>query len=80
MASSPAVGASLFMLAIPYSSRVERRMQQERLNCAVARKLYEAFLAADLDAIYALLAPRIEWEIVGTGEVPHFGSIVTWTR
>jgi uncharacterized protein len=48
-------------------------MSQERPNCAIAKKLYEAFLAGDLQAIYALLDPRIEWEIVGPGEVPHFG-------
>jgi ketosteroid isomerase-like protein len=33
----------------------------------------EAFLAGDLEAIYALLDPRIEWEIIGSREVPHFG-------
>jgi ketosteroid isomerase-like protein len=35
--------------------------------------LYEAILAGDLQAIHALLDPRIEWEIVGSREVPHFG-------
>ena len=48
-------------------------MSQERPNCAVAKKLYEAFLAGDLKGIYALLDPRVEWEIVGSKEVPHFG-------
>lgn len=48
-------------------------MSHERPDCAVAKKLYEAFLAGDLQAIYALLDPRIEWEIVGSREVPHFG-------
>lgn len=48
-------------------------MPRERPNCAVAKKLYEAFLAGDLKAIYALLDPRVEWELVGTKEVPHFG-------
>ena len=48
-------------------------MSQERPNCAIAKKLYEGFLAGDLQAIYALLDPRIDWEIVGPGEVPHFG-------
>jgi ketosteroid isomerase-like protein len=48
-------------------------MPQERPNCAVAKKLYETFLAGDLKGIYALLDPRVEWEIVGSKEVPHFG-------
>jgi ketosteroid isomerase-like protein len=48
-------------------------MPQERPNCAVAKKLYDAFLAGDLDAIYALLDPHVEWEIVGSKEVPFFG-------
>ena len=48
-------------------------MAQVQSNCAVARKLYEAFLAGDLQAIYALLDPGIEWELVGPKEVPHFG-------
>ena len=48
-------------------------MPQERSNCAVANKLYEAFLASDLEAIFSLLDPRVEWEIVGSEEVPHFG-------
>lgn len=48
-------------------------MSQEKPNCAVAKKLYEAFLAGDLEAIYALLDPNIEWELVGSEEVPHFG-------
>jgi len=48
-------------------------MPNERSNCAVAMKLYEAFLAGDLEAIYALLDPRIEWELIGSREVPHFG-------
>ena len=48
-------------------------MPQERPNCAVAKKLYEAFLAGDLKGIYALLDPRVQWEIVGSKEVPHFG-------
>ena len=48
-------------------------MLQERSNCAVANKLYEAFLAGNLEAIFSLLDPGIEWEIVGSEEVPHFG-------
>ena len=48
-------------------------MAEDRPNCAVAKKLYEAFLAGDLPAIYALLDPGVEWEIVGSREVPHFG-------
>ena len=48
-------------------------MPQGGPNCAVARKLYDAFLAGDVRGIFALLDPRIEWEVVGPGEVPHFG-------
>jgi len=48
-------------------------MAQDKPNCAVAKKLYEAFLAGDLQAIYALLDPGVEWELVGSNEVPHFG-------
>lgn len=48
-------------------------MPEHSGNCAVAKQLYEAFLAGDSDAIFALLDPDIEWEIVGTKEVPHFG-------
>lgn len=48
-------------------------MQQARSNCTVATKLYEAFLAGDLQAIYDLLDPGVEWELVGPKEVPHFG-------
>ena len=48
-------------------------MSQDGSNCAVARKLYDAFLAGDLKAIYALLDPGVEWELVGPEEVPHFG-------
>lgn len=48
-------------------------MQQGRPNCAIAKKLYEAFLAGDLQAIFTLLAPNVEWELVGSKEVPHFG-------
>jgi ketosteroid isomerase-like protein len=48
-------------------------MPQEKTNCAVAQKLYTAFLAGDLEAIFALLDPGIEWELVGSSEVPHFG-------
>ncbi|WP_323846535.1 nuclear transport factor 2 family protein [Microbulbifer magnicolonia] len=48
-------------------------MPRERPNCAIARKLYEAFLAGDLEAIYALLDPGVEWELIGSGEIPHFG-------
>jgi len=48
-------------------------MPQERPNCAVAKKLYEAFLAGDPQAIFALLDPNIVWELVGSEEVPHFG-------
>ena len=33
----------------------------------------DSFLAGDLEAIYALLDPQVEWEIVGSQEVPHFG-------
>ena len=48
-------------------------MSQDGLNCAVARKLYGAFLAGDLQSIYTLLDPEVEWELVGPKEVPHFG-------
>ena len=48
-------------------------MDSNRPGCAVARQLYDAFLAGDLDAIYQLLHPAIEWELVGPAEVPHFG-------
>ena len=47
-------------------------MTRERPNSAIARQLYDAFLAGDVEAIYALLDPQIEWELVGS-EVPHFG-------
>ncbi|MCA0901128.1 nuclear transport factor 2 family protein [Microbulbifer agarilyticus] len=48
-------------------------MQRQSGNCAVAQQLYDAFLAGDLDGIYALLDPNIEWALVGPNEVPHFG-------
>lgn len=48
-------------------------MPEKRPNCAIATKLYDAFLAGDIDGIYALLDPDIEWEVVGSAEVPHFG-------
>ncbi len=48
-------------------------MSQEKPNCAIAKKLYDSFLAGDVEAIYALLDPHVEWEIVGSKEVPHFG-------
>ena len=48
-------------------------MMQERPNCAIAKTLYDAFLAGDLQTIYDLLDPGIEWELVGSEEVPHFG-------
>jgi ketosteroid isomerase-like protein len=48
-------------------------MTQDKPNCAVAKKLYEAFLAGDLQTNYALPDPRVEWELVGSKEVPHFG-------
>ncbi|GAB2505794.1 nuclear transport factor 2 family protein [Microbulbifer agarilyticus] len=48
-------------------------MQRQGGNCAVAKQLYDAFLAGDIDGIYALLDPNIEWELVGSEEVPHFG-------
>lgn len=48
-------------------------MTHDKLNCAVTKKLYDAFLAGDLQTIYALLDPQVEWELVGSKEVPHFG-------
>nr|WP_010131536.1 nuclear transport factor 2 family protein [Microbulbifer agarilyticus] len=48
-------------------------MQPQGRNCDVARQLYDAFLAGDLDGVYALLDPAIVWELVGSDEVPHFG-------
>ena len=42
-------------------------------NAAVAKQLYDAFLKNDTEAIYALLDPEVEWELVGPEEVPHFG-------
>ncbi len=48
-------------------------MTQPGQNSAIAMQLYDAFLAGDIEAIYALLDPRIEWELVGSKEVPHFG-------
>ena len=48
-------------------------MSQERPNCAVAKKLYDSFLVGDIEGIYALLDRDVEWEIVGSKEVPHFG-------
>ena len=48
-------------------------MPDNRPNCAVAKQLYEAFLAGDIDTIYSLLDPEIEWELVGS-VVPHFGA------
>ena len=48
-------------------------MSTDRPHCAIAKQLYDAFLAGDLDTIYSLLAPDIEWELVGSDEVPHFG-------
>lgn len=48
-------------------------MPQERPHCAIAKKLYDAFLAGDIQKIIALLDPQIEWELVGSDEVPHFG-------
>jgi len=51
-------------------------MSEDGSNCAVARRLYDAFLAGDLKAIFALLDSGIEWEIVGPEEVPHFGRYI----
>ena len=48
-------------------------MPHDRPNCAIARRLYDAFLAGDLQAIYALLDPKVEWEVVGPSDIPHFG-------
>lgn len=48
-------------------------MPEQQSNCAVAEKLYDAFLAGDLQGIYALLDPQVEWELIGSEEVPHFG-------
>lgn len=48
-------------------------MSDARPNSAIARQLYDAFLAGDIEGILALLDPDIEWELVGTHEVPHFG-------
>jgi ketosteroid isomerase-like protein len=48
-------------------------MPPDRPNCAIAKQLYDTFLAGDLHGILALLDPRIEWEVVGQEEVPHFG-------
>jgi ketosteroid isomerase-like protein len=39
----------------------------------VARELYEAFGRGDVDALIAVLAPGIEWELVGPSEIPYFG-------
>ncbi|MEM9256509.1 MAG: nuclear transport factor 2 family protein [Pseudomonadota bacterium] len=47
-------------------------MAELKPNCTIARKLYDAFLAGDIDSIFALLDPDVEWELVGT-ELPHFG-------
>ncbi|WP_298775501.1 nuclear transport factor 2 family protein [uncultured Shewanella sp.] len=44
-----------------------------RSNCAIAKRLYDAFLASDIESIFGLLSPQIVWELVGSDEVPHFG-------
>lgn len=48
-------------------------MIKNKPHCQIAKKLYDAFLAGDIEGIYALLAPDIVWELVGSKEVPHFG-------
>lgn len=48
-------------------------MEDHKPNCVIAKTLYDAFLAGDIDTIYSLLDPSIEWELVGSTEVPHFG-------
>jgi ketosteroid isomerase-like protein len=40
---------------------------------AVAEHLYAAFGEGDLDTVLGLLAPDIEWELVGPREIPYFG-------
>ena len=57
----------------PLTLEIDNGMSEEKPNSIVAKKLYDAFLAGDLETIYALLDPQIEWEIVGSEEVPHFG-------
>ncbi|MEM8564026.1 MAG: nuclear transport factor 2 family protein [Pseudomonadota bacterium] len=47
-------------------------MQDQKPNSAIARTLYDAFLAGDIDGIFELLHPDVEWELVGS-DVPHFG-------
>ena len=37
-------------------------MSRESPNCAVANRLNESFIAGDLEGIYALLDPAVEWE------------------
>jgi len=48
-------------------------MSEIKQNSVIAKKLYDAFLEGDIESIFALLDPEIEWELVGTNEVPHFG-------
>ncbi|MEM0967455.1 MAG: nuclear transport factor 2 family protein [Verrucomicrobiota bacterium] len=48
-------------------------MSDKKTNGAVAMELYDAFLKGDIEAIFDLMDPEIEWELVGSEEVPHFG-------
>ncbi|WP_299494422.1 nuclear transport factor 2 family protein [uncultured Shewanella sp.] len=48
-------------------------MEQQKPYCAIANRLYDAFLAGDIEGIFILLHPDIVWELVGSDEVPHFG-------
>lgn len=49
-------------------------MTDSRPHCKIAHTLYDSFLAGDTDTIFSLLHPDIEWELVGSREVPHFGN------
>ena len=42
-------------------------------NTAVARRLYDAFTTGDLEGVFAVLHPGVEWELVGPAEIPYFG-------
>jgi uncharacterized protein len=48
-------------------------MAQHGTRRAVAEQLYAAVGAGDLDTVIGLLAPDVEWELVGPPEIPYFG-------
>lgn len=42
-------------------------------NAEIAARLYECFTTGDMEGLFALLDPEIEWELVGPEEIPYFG-------